>query len=58
MGKDTFVHGPVATGDCIFCHKQDYKDKHIFKNIENIESLCRECHDTSNTGFTGHKPAL
>jgi len=57
MGKDKFVHGPVASGDCIFCHKQDQKDQHTFQPIRNSETLCLECHDKSNTGFTGHKPA-
>jgi predicted CXXCH cytochrome family protein len=57
MGKDAFVHGPVATGDCTFCHKQDHNDRHIFQYIKNIELLCCECHDKSSTGFSGHKPA-
>jgi predicted CXXCH cytochrome family protein len=58
MGKDKFVHGPVASGDCIFCHKQDKQDQHTFQPIKNSETLCYECHDKSNTGFIGHKPAV
>jgi predicted CXXCH cytochrome family protein len=58
MGKDKFVHGPVASGDCTFCHKQDKKDQHTFQPIKNIEALCYECHDKSNTGFIGHKPVV
>lgn len=57
LGKDKFVHGPVASGDCIFCHKQDNKDQHTFQQINNIEALCYECHDKSNTCLIGHKPA-
>lgn len=58
MGKDKFVHGPVASGDCTFCHKQDKKDQHTFQPINNSEALCYECHDKSNTGFIGHTPAV
>ncbi|MBU0663283.1 MAG: hypothetical protein KJ990_01925 [Proteobacteria bacterium] len=56
MGKDKFVHGPVASGDCSFCHKQDKKDQHTFQPIMNIEALCYECHEKLNTGSTVHKP--
>ena len=43
MGTETYVHGPVATGDCVFCHK--LKQKHAFSRIENLEKLCSECHE-------------
>lgn len=56
MGKDKFVHGPVATGDCIFCHKQDKKDRHTFQPIENVEALCYECHEKLNSSVVVHKP--
>ncbi len=58
LGKDKFVHGPVASGDCTFCHEQDKKDQHVFQPIKNVEALCYACHDKSNTGFSGHKPAF
>jgi predicted CXXCH cytochrome family protein len=57
MGKDKFVHGPVAAGDCSFCHKQDQKDQHTFQPITNIEALCYECHEKINTNSLAHKPA-
>lgn len=56
MGKDKFVHGPVAAGDCSFCHKQDKKDRHTFQPIINVEALCYECHEKLNTGSLMHKP--
>lgn len=56
MGKDKFVHGPVASGDCSFCHKQEKKDQHIFQPIKNIEALCYECHEKLDTGSLVHKP--
>ena len=34
MGTDKFVHGPVATGDCTFCHVLD--GKHKFKRIDDV----------------------
>ena len=55
-GKDKFVHGPVASGDCVFCHKQDKKDQHVFQPIKNVEALCYECHEKLNTGSVVHKP--
>ncbi len=58
MGKDTFVHGPVASGDCTFCHKQDKKEQHTFQPIKNVEALCYECHEKSSTGPLVHKPAV
>jgi predicted CXXCH cytochrome family protein len=56
MGKDKFVHGPVATGDCSFCHKQEKKDRHTFEPIKNVEALCYECHEKLNTSVGVHKP--
>ena len=54
MGKDKFVHGPVATGDCGFCHKGE--GKHAFKPIKNVGALCYECHDKLNALKAVHKP--
>ena len=56
MGKDKFVHGPVAAGDCSFCHKQDKKDQHVFQPINNVEALCYECHEKLSAGSLVHKP--
>ncbi|MDO8946425.1 MAG: cytochrome c3 family protein [Desulfocapsaceae bacterium] len=56
MGKDKFVHGPVATSDCSFCHRQDKKDRHTFQPIKNVEALCYECHEKLNTSVGVHKP--
>lgn len=50
MGKDKFVHGPVAAGDCTFCHKQDNKDQHAFQLINNVEGLCYQCHEKLSIG--------
>jgi predicted CXXCH cytochrome family protein len=54
MGKEKFVHGPVATGDCGFCHKSE--GKHSFKPIKNVGALCYECHDKLDTLKAVHKP--
>lgn len=54
MGKDKFVHGPVAVGDCKACHKP--VDKHKFTPIKNISELCYQCHDKVDTNKVVHKP--
>ncbi len=56
MGKAAYVHGPVATGDCSFCHRQKNKDEHEFKPIKNVEALCYECHDKLDMGSVVHQP--
>jgi predicted CXXCH cytochrome family protein len=56
MGKDTYVHGPVATKNCTFCHKQDRKDRHEFKPISDVAALCYACHDKLHLGPVVHKP--
>ena len=56
MGKGKFVHGPVATGDCSFCHKQDNKERHQFQAIEDVEALCYECHEKLDSGSVVHQP--
>jgi predicted CXXCH cytochrome family protein len=54
MGTEKYVHGPVATGDCIVCHIP--VAKHKFKPITDIAAQCRDCHDVA-TGMTSvHKP--
>lgn len=56
MGKDKYVHGPVATGSCTFCHKQEKKDTHQFKPITDVAALCYACHDKLQLGEVVHKP--
>ncbi|TKB11371.1 cytochrome c3 family protein [Desulforhopalus sp. IMCC35007] len=56
MGKDKYVHGPVATGDCAFCHKQSQKDQHQFQAIKDVEALCYECHEKLEIGSFVHQP--
>jgi len=56
MGKDKFVHGPVATKNCTFCHKQEKKDRHEFKPITDVASLCYACHDKLHLGPVVHQP--
>jgi predicted CXXCH cytochrome family protein len=47
---DGWVHGPVATGDCLFCH-----DPHERKNksmlSKPIPELCRQCHEAGMLQF-------
>ena len=54
MGKNKYVHGPVATGDCIFCHKAT--GKHKFADIKNASELCYLCHTRLNTQKVVHQP--
>jgi len=56
MGRDKYVHGPVATGDCTFCHKQDKKERHEFKPVYDVAPLCYACHDKLHLGPVVHKP--
>ena len=41
---DTWVHGPVATGDCLLCHEQ-HKTKTEFLLKKPMPELCFQCHD-------------
>ncbi len=43
LGKDKFVHGPVAVGDCTSCHKP--VAKHKFEPITDVSKLCFQCHE-------------
>lgn len=56
MGKAAYVHGPVATKNCTFCHKQEKKDRHEFKPITDVAALCYACHDKLQLGEVAHKP--
>lgn len=62
MGKDKFVHGPAAVGDCTACHKGD-ADKHKaspakvkFAPIKKSSDLCYQCHDRKDTMKGIHPP--
>jgi predicted CXXCH cytochrome family protein len=54
MGKDKFVHGPVAIGNCAACHKSE--GKHKFSPIKSAAEYCYMCHDKVNAKNTVHKP--
>jgi predicted CXXCH cytochrome family protein len=54
MGKDKFVHGPIAVGDCLSCHKQT--GKHTFNPITKTSDLCYKCHEKVDSKSNVHKP--
>jgi predicted CXXCH cytochrome family protein len=54
IGKEKFVHGPAAVGDCLSCHEK--KGKHSFAPIKNVGELCYKCHDKVDTKKGVHKP--
>ena len=61
MGKDTFVHMPVADGDCNVCHGEapghgGNPDKYRFGEIKAPGDLCFECHDRFKTRKFIHEP--
>jgi len=54
MGKDKFVHGPVAVGDCASCHVATAA--HKFVKITKSSEVCYKCHDKVDTKKGVHKP--
>jgi predicted CXXCH cytochrome family protein len=54
MGKEKFVHGPIAAGDCTFCHVLD--GKHKFMPITDVGKLCRDCHENLTSKQVVHLP--
>lgn len=42
MGREKFVHGPVAVGECTVCHKKT--GEHKFTISKKSEELCYNCH--------------
>ncbi|MCL4492601.1 MAG: cytochrome c3 family protein [Nitrospirae bacterium] len=48
IGKEKYVHGPVAVGECSVCHEK--LGEHRFKPITNVKGLCAKCHD-AKTGY-------
>ena len=43
-----FVHGPVAVGECDYCHVST--GKHAFKIKATGDALCADCHDLKVKG--------
>ncbi|MEW5746836.1 MAG: cytochrome c3 family protein [Nitrospirota bacterium] len=62
MGKDKFVHGPVAVGDCGSCHRGEGEKhraspaKNRFGPIVKVGELCYQCHERVDTKKGVHKP--
>ena len=62
MGKDKFVHGPAAVGECMTCHTGDAAkhkespEKNKFAPLKNVGELCYKCHDRVDTKKGVHKP--
>ncbi len=54
MGKEKFVHGPAAVGQCVSCHVQE--SKHKFLPINDVASLCYKCHDRVDRLKAVHSP--
>lgn len=54
IGKEKFVHGPVAVGDCASCHKRE--GKHKFAPIANVGEVCFKCHERFGGKKVVHKP--
>lgn len=61
MGKDKFVHGPIAAGECTACHGEvaghkDNPEKHKFGLIKEIDKACYTCHGTFTPKKFLHNP--
>lgn len=54
MGKDKFVHGPVAVGQCNVCHVE--QGNHKFAPIKKASDLCYKCHERVDTKKGVHTP--
>jgi predicted CXXCH cytochrome family protein len=54
MGKEKYVHGPVAVGECTICHQPTAS--HKFKAITDVGKLCNDCHDKTFTAKVVHSP--
>lgn len=54
MGKEKYVHGPIAVGECLMCHNKI--GQHKFIPITGSEKLCYKCHpDRIDTTKEVHK---
>jgi predicted CXXCH cytochrome family protein len=61
MGKENFVHGPVAASECTVCHgnapkHKDKPAKYKFGIITNLDKICYSCHDKFKTKKFVHNP--
>lgn len=51
---DGWIHGPVVTGDCLFCHDPHWSDNGALLK-KPVPGLCYECHATEMLGLvTNH----
>jgi predicted CXXCH cytochrome family protein len=61
MGKDTFVHTPIAEGKCTICHGESpgHKDKpqrYKFGSVKELARICYSCHDKLEIKKITHHP--
>lgn len=62
MGKERYVHGPVAVGACTVCHTPVDKTtmydgkKHKFTLAKQGQNLCYMCHERKDTQQVVHGP--
>ncbi|WP_224985047.1 cytochrome c3 family protein [Geomonas agri] len=54
MGTLSYVHGPIARGECTYCHVQT--GKHSFKPISDSGKQCVECHEQGAPLAVVHQP--
>ncbi len=57
LGQEKYLHGPVAVGDCTYCHRPGRPGKHNFEPIKDVGSLCTECHERQDVQKVVHAPA-
>ncbi len=56
LGKERFVHGPVAVGECAACHALLKGETHKFSPVGKTESLCLKCHEPMVKKAVIHAP--
>jgi DmsE family decaheme c-type cytochrome len=61
MGKEKYIHGPVASGVCSICHGASPKHsenpkKNKFATIKDAASICFECHEQFQARKNIHSP--
>lgn len=54
MGKEKYLHGPMAVGECTSCHKKIRQ--HKFEPIADVGKLCDECHEKLTRMKVVHAP--
>lgn len=55
-GKEKYVHGPVAVGECTPCHNPLPNEKHKFQDVVKSEELCVKCHEPMEKKGLVHVP--